>query len=129
MIYRACHAPPSLCHAHLLLFHAVNPAGGPLPSTTLVLYHQLIMFCPAGLGSRGAAHAVPSITHALYHQLICSAPQDLAVVVLLMLIPLLAPSPDGSQSGGLAKIAQALGECVSVCVFVFVCVCVHACAA
>lgn len=31
--------------------------------------------------------------------------QDLAVVVLLMLIPLLAPSPDGS-SGGLAKIAQ-----------------------
>ena len=35
-------------------------------------------------------------------------PQDLAVVVLLMLIPLLAPSPDGS-SGGLAKIAQALG--------------------
>jgi hypothetical protein len=34
--------------------------------------------------------------------------QDLAVVVLLMLIPLLAPSPDGS-SGGMAKIAQALG--------------------
>ncbi len=32
--------------------------------------------------------------------------QDLAVVVLLMLIPLLAPSPDGSHSGGLAKIAQ-----------------------
>lgn len=30
------------------------------------------------------------------------------MVVLLMLIPLLAPSPDGS-SGGLAKIAQALG--------------------
>ncbi|KAG1670685.1 hypothetical protein FOA52_010960 [Chlamydomonas sp. UWO 241] len=34
--------------------------------------------------------------------------QDLAVVVLLMLIPLLAPSPDGA-SGGMAKIAQALG--------------------
>ncbi|KAG2452077.1 hypothetical protein HYH02_003113 [Chlamydomonas schloesseri] len=34
--------------------------------------------------------------------------QDLAVVVLLMLIPLLAPSPDGS-SGGFARIAQALG--------------------
>ncbi|GIL80514.1 hypothetical protein Vretifemale_9703, partial [Volvox reticuliferus] len=33
--------------------------------------------------------------------------QDLAVVVLLMLIPLLAPSPDGS-SGGFARIAQAL---------------------
>ena len=31
--------------------------------------------------------------------------QDLAVVVLLMLIPLLAPSPDGS-SGGFARIAQ-----------------------
>jgi hypothetical protein len=31
--------------------------------------------------------------------------QDLAVVVLLMLIPLLAPSPDGS-SGGIAKIMQ-----------------------
>ncbi|GFR41614.1 hypothetical protein Agub_g2339 [Astrephomene gubernaculifera] len=34
--------------------------------------------------------------------------QDLAVVVLLMLIPLLAPSPDGS-TGGFAKIAGALG--------------------
>ena len=34
--------------------------------------------------------------------------QDLAVVVLLMLIPLLAPNPDGS-TGGLAKIASALG--------------------
>jgi len=34
--------------------------------------------------------------------------QDLAVVVLLMLIPLLAPAPDGS-SGGMAKIAKALG--------------------
>ena len=31
------------------------------------------------------------------------------MVVLLMLIPLLAPSPDGAQSGGIAKIAQALG--------------------
>ena len=30
------------------------------------------------------------------------------MVVLLMLIPLLAPSPDGT-SGGLAKIASALG--------------------
>jgi hypothetical protein len=35
-------------------------------------------------------------------------PQDLAVVVLLMLIPLLAPDPSGA-SGGAAKIAQALG--------------------
>lgn len=35
--------------------------------------------------------------------------QDLAVVVLLMLIPLLAPSPDSAQSGGFARIAQALG--------------------
>ena len=34
--------------------------------------------------------------------------QDLAVVVLLMLIPLLAPTPDGS-SGGMAAIATALG--------------------
>jgi Kef-type K+ transport system membrane component KefB len=31
--------------------------------------------------------------------------QDLAVVVLLMLIPLLAPDPTGA-SGGIAKIAQ-----------------------
>ncbi len=35
--------------------------------------------------------------------------QDLAVVVLLMLIPLLAPDPSGASSGGMAKIAQALG--------------------
>lgn len=34
--------------------------------------------------------------------------QDLAVVVLLMLIPLLAPSPDGT-TGGFGKIAAALG--------------------
>ena len=34
--------------------------------------------------------------------------QDLAVVVLLMLIPLLAPTPDGS-SGGMGAIATALG--------------------
>lgn len=34
--------------------------------------------------------------------------QDLAVVVLLMLIPLLAPNPDGSV-GGIATIAKALG--------------------
>jgi len=31
--------------------------------------------------------------------------QDLAVVVLLMLIPLLAPDPSGASSGGMAKIA------------------------
>jgi hypothetical protein len=35
--------------------------------------------------------------------------QDLAVVVLLMLIPLLAPDPVTGSSGGAAKIAQALG--------------------
>lgn len=34
--------------------------------------------------------------------------QDLAVVVLLMLVPLLAPSPDGSTAG-LAEIAKAIG--------------------
>ncbi len=38
------------------------------------------------------------------------------MVVLLMLIPLLAPSPDGS-TGGIAKIAQALGlAAVKACV-------------
>ncbi|PSC73360.1 K(+) efflux antiporter chloroplastic-like [Micractinium conductrix] len=35
--------------------------------------------------------------------------QDLAVVVLLMLIPLLAPSPDGAAAGGIATIAKAIG--------------------
>jgi hypothetical protein len=43
------------------------------------------------------------------------SPQDLAVVVLLMLIPLLAPTPDAS-SGGMAAIAKALGTAaVKVC--------------
>ena len=36
--------------------------------------------------------------------------QDLAVVVLLMLIPLLAPSPDGAAAGGIAVIAKAIGS-------------------
>ncbi|PRW61490.1 K(+) efflux antiporter chloroplastic-like [Chlorella sorokiniana] len=36
--------------------------------------------------------------------------QDLAVVVLLMLIPLLAPSPDGAAAGGIATIAKAIGS-------------------
>lgn len=35
--------------------------------------------------------------------------QDLAVVVLLMLIPLLAPSPEGASSAGLSRIAKAIG--------------------
>ncbi|KAL4445002.1 hypothetical protein ABPG77_004052, partial [Micractinium sp. CCAP 211/92] len=35
--------------------------------------------------------------------------QDLAVVVLLMLIPLLAPSPDGASAAGIASIAKAIG--------------------
>ncbi len=46
--------------------------------------------------------------------------QDLAVVVLLMLIPLLAPNPDGTASGGLAQIAQALGTAAVkavICIF------------
>jgi len=48
--------------------------------------------------------------------------QDLAVVVLLMLIPLLAPSPDGA-TGGMAKIAQALGTAAVkavVCIFAII---------
>lgn len=48
--------------------------------------------------------------------------QDLAVVLLLMLIPLLAPSPDGN-SGGMAKIAQALGAAAVkavVCIFAII---------
>jgi hypothetical protein len=36
--------------------------------------------------------------------------QDLAVVVLLMLIPLLAPDPSGA-SGGMAKIASVSSRC------------------
>ncbi|KAL4424105.1 hypothetical protein ABPG75_001406 [Micractinium tetrahymenae] len=36
--------------------------------------------------------------------------QDLAVVVLLMLIPLLAPSPDGAAAAGIASIAKAIGS-------------------
>ena len=43
-----------------------------------------------------------NLSHTLLHT------QDLAVVVLLMLIPLLAPSPD-PNSGGMAAIATALG--------------------
>jgi len=35
--------------------------------------------------------------------------QDLAVVVLLMLIPLLAPAENGAQAAGFSKIARALG--------------------
>lgn len=35
--------------------------------------------------------------------------QDLAVVVLLMLIPLLAPAETGTHSAGFSRIAQALG--------------------
>ena len=35
--------------------------------------------------------------------------QDLAVVVLLMLIPLLAPAENGAQAAGFSKIAKALG--------------------
>lgn len=35
--------------------------------------------------------------------------QDLAVVVLLMLVPLLAPSADGSSAAGLGKIFKAIG--------------------
>ncbi|GAX83065.1 hypothetical protein CEUSTIGMA_g10491.t1 [Chlamydomonas eustigma] len=48
--------------------------------------------------------------------------QDLAVVVLLMLIPLLAPSHDG-QSGGIAQIATALGTAAVkavVCIFAII---------
>ncbi|GAX79910.1 hypothetical protein CEUSTIGMA_g7350.t1 [Chlamydomonas eustigma] len=48
--------------------------------------------------------------------------QDLAVVVLLMLIPLLAPSPDGT-SGGMSQIATALGTAAVkaiVCIFTII---------
>lgn len=43
--------------------------------------------------------------------------QDLAVVVLLMLIPLLAPAENGAQAAGFSKIAKALGvAAVKVCI-------------
>ena len=48
--------------------------------------------------------------------------QDLAVVVLLMLIPLLAPSPDGSSTSS-AAIAAALGTAAVkavVCIFAII---------
>ena len=37
------------------------------------------------------------------------AVKDLAVVVLLMLIPLLAPAENGAHQAGFSKIARALG--------------------
>lgn len=41
--------------------------------------------------------------------------QDLAVVVLLMLIPLLAPDPSGASSGGMSKIATVSDTAASSC--------------
>jgi len=53
------------------------------------------------------AYAVPPATHRPHATPPCA--QDLAVVVLLMLIPLLAPDPVTGSSGGAEQIAQALG--------------------
>lgn len=57
--------------------------------------------------------------------------QDLAVVVLLMLIPLLAPSESGAPAG-LKTIAQALGiaavkVCSSITRAVIKCLCMPSC--
>lgn len=62
------------------------------------------------------ATALPPLYRNFVCDLYCPS-QDLAVVVLLMLIPLLAPAPDGS-SGGLAKIAKVRGYIQSVYIVV-----------
>lgn len=86
---------------------AVNLAGLPGPSA-IILGGALAMSTTAvGIqvledrGEMGSRHGRATFSVLLF--------QDLAVVVLLMLIPLLAPDPSGASSGGMAKIATALG--------------------
>jgi hypothetical protein len=71
----------------------------------------------SGVESGGASHLswpllvpilTPSHAHTPFHNPLPKQTQDLAVVVLLMLIPLLAPDASGASGGG-AQIAQALG--------------------
>eukprot|EP00879_Flechtneria_rotunda_P019410 GHRR01020387.1.p1 GENE.GHRR01020387.1~~GHRR01020387.1.p1 ORF type:complete len:828 (+),score=374.04 GHRR01020387.1:716-3199(+) len=85
---------------------AMNLAGLPGPSA-IILGGALAMSTTAvaiqvleDRGEMGSRHGRATFSVLLF--------QDLAVVVLLMLIPLLAPDPSGN-SGGMAKIAQALG--------------------
>ncbi|KIY91498.1 hypothetical protein MNEG_16466 [Monoraphidium neglectum] len=70
--------------------------GGALAMSTTAVAIQVL----EDRGEMGSRHGRATFSVLLF--------QDLAVVVLLMLIPLLAPDASGS-SGGAAKIAQALG--------------------
>eukprot|EP00877_Chromochloris_zofingiensis_P008397 jgi/Chrzof1/3810/Cz13g09190.t1_KEA1[v5.2] len=81
--------------AHLSGSSAIILGGALAMSTTAVAIQVL-----EDRGEMGSRHGRATFSVLLF--------QDLAVVVLLMLIPLLAPDPSG-QSSGVAKIAKALG--------------------
>lgn len=70
--------------------------GGALAMSTTAVAIQVL----EDRGEMGSRHGRATFSVLLF--------QDLAVVVLLMLIPLLAPDPSGASTG-MAKIAQALG--------------------
>jgi len=70
--------------------------GGALAMSTTAVAIQVL----EDRGEMGSRHGRATFSVLLF--------QDLAVVVLLMLIPLLAPDPSGKPAGA-AKIAQALG--------------------
>jgi monovalent cation:proton antiporter-2 (CPA2) family protein len=79
--------------------------GGALAMSTTAVAIQVL----EDRGEMGSRHGRATFSVLLF--------QDLAVVVLLMLIPLLAPDPTSGSSGGAAKIAQALGiAAVKACV-------------
>ncbi|GBF95422.1 K(+) efflux antiporter chloroplastic-like [Raphidocelis subcapitata] len=71
--------------------------GGALAMSTTAVAIQVL----EDRGEMGSRHGRATFSVLLF--------QDLAVVVLLMLIPLLAPDPVTGSSGGADKIAQALG--------------------
>lgn len=86
---------------------AMAVAGLPVPSA-IILGGALAMSTTAvaiqvleDRGEMGSRHGRATFSVLLF--------QDLAVVVLLMLIPLLAPDPVTGSSGGAEQIAQALG--------------------
>lgn len=78
--------------AHLSGSSAIILGGALAMSTTAVAIQVL-----EDRGEMGSRHGRATFSVLLF--------QDLAVVVLLMLIPLLAPDPSG-QSSGVAKIAK-----------------------
>jgi hypothetical protein len=72
--------------------------GGGLALSTTAVGMQVLQ----DRGENGSRHGRAAFSVLLF--------QDLAVVVLLMLVPLLAPSPDGAAGGvGLMKLAKAIG--------------------